>query len=59
MDTAKRGIRVQRGQDRFNERTPIGARSSIDRKVSGRDTEGKFLGWSLPSLASRMARLVR
>ena len=37
MDTAKRVIRLQHGQDRFNERIPIGAKSSIDRKVSGKD----------------------
>lgn len=40
MDTAKRVIRVQQRQDRFNERISIGAKSSIDRKVSGKDTGG-------------------
>ena len=44
MDTAKRVIRVQQRQDRFNERIPIGAKSSIDRKVSGKDTAGS---WSM------------
>ena len=44
MDTAKRVIRVQQRQDRFNERIPIGAKSSIDRKVSGQDTAGS---WSM------------
>jgi mannose-6-phosphate isomerase-like protein (cupin superfamily) len=44
MDTAKRVIRVQQRQDRFNERIPIGAKSSIDRKVSGEDTAGS---WSM------------
>jgi mannose-6-phosphate isomerase-like protein (cupin superfamily) len=44
MDTAKRVIRVQQGQDRFNERIPVGAKSSIDRKVSGKDTAGS---WSM------------
>jgi hypothetical protein len=37
MDTTKRVIRVQQRQDRFNEQIPIGAKSSIDRKVSGKD----------------------
>jgi mannose-6-phosphate isomerase-like protein (cupin superfamily) len=31
---------VQQGQDRFNERIPIGAKSSIDRKMSAKDTGG-------------------
>ncbi|HVU48896.1 MAG TPA: cupin domain-containing protein [Terracidiphilus sp.] len=44
MGTAKRAIRLQHGQDRFNERVPIGAKSSIDRKVSGEDTAGS---WSI------------
>ena len=44
MDAAKRVIRVQQLQDRFNERIPIGAKSSIDRKVSGKDTVGS---WSM------------
>ena len=44
MDTAKREVRVQPGQDRFNERIPVGAKSSIDRKVSGKDTAGT---WSM------------
>ena len=44
MDTAKRVIRVQQGEDRFNERIPIGGKSSIDRKVSGKDTGGS---WSM------------
>jgi mannose-6-phosphate isomerase-like protein (cupin superfamily) len=44
MDTAKRVIRVQERQDRFNERIAIGAKSSIDRKVSGKDTAGS---WSM------------
>jgi mannose-6-phosphate isomerase-like protein (cupin superfamily) len=44
MDTAKQVVRVQQLQDRFNERIPIGAKSSIDRKVSGRDTAGS---WSM------------
>lgn len=44
MDTAKRVIHVQQGQDRFNERIPIGSKSSIDRKVSGSDTAGY---WSM------------
>jgi mannose-6-phosphate isomerase-like protein (cupin superfamily) len=39
-DLAKRVIRVQQGQDRFNERIPIGAKSSIDRKMSAKDTGG-------------------
>lgn len=43
-DTAKRVIPVQQAQDRFNERIPIGAKSSIDRKVSAKDTGGS---WSL------------
>jgi quercetin 2,3-dioxygenase len=51
MDTAKRVIRVQHGHDRFNERIPIGAKSSIDRKVSGKDTAGLWCmfeaHWSL------------
>jgi mannose-6-phosphate isomerase-like protein (cupin superfamily) len=37
-------IRVQQGQDRFNERIPIGAKSSIDRKMSAKDTGGL---WSM------------
>jgi len=41
---ARREICVQEGQDRFNERIPVGAKSSIDRKVSGKDTEGV---WSM------------
>ncbi|MGA9463154.1 MAG: cupin domain-containing protein [Terracidiphilus sp.] len=44
MDTEKRVIRVQQRQDRFNERIPMGAKSSIDRKVSGKDTAGS---WSM------------
>jgi mannose-6-phosphate isomerase-like protein (cupin superfamily) len=44
MGTAKRVIRLQHGQDRFNERIPIGAKSSIERKVSGKDTAGS---WSM------------
>jgi hypothetical protein len=44
IDTAKRVIRVQQWQDRFNERIRIGAKSSIDRKVSGKDTAGS---WSM------------
>jgi mannose-6-phosphate isomerase-like protein (cupin superfamily) len=44
MDTTKRVIRVQRLQDRFNEQIPIGAKSSIARKVSGKDTAGS---WSM------------
>jgi mannose-6-phosphate isomerase-like protein (cupin superfamily) len=44
MDTAKRVIRVQQRQDRFDEGIPIGAKSSIDRKVSGKDTAGS---WSM------------
>ncbi len=43
-ETAKREFRVQEGQDRFNERIPIGAKSSIDRKVSAKDTGGS---WSM------------
>jgi hypothetical protein len=31
MGRAKRVIHLQHGQDRFNERIPIGAKSSIDR----------------------------
>jgi hypothetical protein len=41
MDTAKRVIHVQQRQGRFNERIPIGAKSSIDRKVSGKDTAAR------------------
>ena len=44
MDTAGRVIRVQQRQDRFSERIPIGAKSSMDRKVSGKDTAGS---WSM------------
>jgi quercetin 2,3-dioxygenase len=44
MGRAKRTIRLQHGQDRFDERIPIGAKSSIDRKVSGKDTAGS---WSM------------
>ena len=44
MDTAKRVFCLQHGQDRFNERIPVGAKSSIDRKVSGKDTAG---AWSM------------
>jgi len=44
MDAATRVIRVQEGQDRFNERIAVGAKSSIDRKVSGKDTAGS---WSI------------
>jgi mannose-6-phosphate isomerase-like protein (cupin superfamily) len=44
MDSAKRVIRVQQGHDRFGELIPIGAKSSIDRKVSGKDTAGS---WSM------------
>jgi hypothetical protein len=44
MDTARRGIRLQHGQDRLNERTQIGVKSSIDRKVLGKDTAGS---WSM------------
>jgi mannose-6-phosphate isomerase-like protein (cupin superfamily) len=44
MGTAERVIRLQHGQDRFNERIPIGAKSSIDRKVSRKDTAGS---WSM------------
>jgi len=44
MDTASRVIRVQQRQDRFNQRIPVGAKSSIDRKVSGNDTAGS---WSM------------
>lgn len=44
MGRAKRVIRLQHGQDRFNERIPIGAKSSIDRKVTGKDTAGS---WSM------------
>jgi mannose-6-phosphate isomerase-like protein (cupin superfamily) len=43
-DLAKRAIRVQQGEDRFNERIPIGAKSSLDRKLSGKDTGGL---WSM------------
>lgn len=44
MDTAKRVIRVQQQHDRFNERISFGAKSSVDRKVSGKDTAGS---WSM------------
>ncbi len=44
MDTEKRAICVRQKQDRFNERVPVGAKSSIDRKVSGTDTAGT---WSM------------
>ncbi len=51
MGTAERLISVQYGQDRFNERIPIGAKSSIDRKVSSKDTAGSWsvfeAHWSL------------
>lgn len=43
-DTAKRVIPVQQGQDCFNERISIGVKSSVDRKVSGKDTAGS---WSM------------
>lgn len=41
---AKQVVRVEPGLDRFNERIPIGAKSSVDRKVSGNDTAGS---WSI------------
>src|ERR1700733_14802004 len=44
METAKRVIRVQQRQDRFNEHISTGAKSSIDRKVSGKDNAGS---WSM------------
>ena len=44
MDAANRVIRVQQRHDRFNERISIGAKSSIDRKVSSKDTAGS---WSM------------
>ena len=51
METANRVIRVQQREDRFNERIPVGGKSSIDRKVSGKDTAGSWsmfeANWSL------------
>lgn len=43
-DMARRVILVQQGQDRFNERISIGAKSSADRKVSAEETRG---AWSV------------